>query len=127
MPRKTTGINIASMTISAALAYIEMLAERQRMKYLTAGQGKTMMYLRKETRAKECLADPAPTSENYPMLAATIGVDGSNVTEVATIILARSNAWEAIGASIEAELTRLKIAINSGADIPALFLTIDWS
>lgn len=86
---------------AAATAELGALVGAERRKHLTDLPFQDMVYMRKEVRARECLADPAPDPADYPLLAAEIGITGANVTEVATVVVARADFLEGMAAAIE--------------------------
>lgn len=104
-------INLA--TLKAALkAEIDAAAERERLRYITPGAGQAMTYARKVEQAKAVLAAVDPAPADYPMLAASIGIDGADIMTVANVIVAMDAAWEAIGAAIEAARLNAKKAVD---------------
>lgn len=98
--------------IKAALKVtVDTAAEAERKKYITPGEGQAMTYQRKVEEAKRAILEEEPTADDYTMLAASLGVDGETVKEVATVVLAMDAAWAVIGAGIE------KIRMNTKKDI----------
>lgn len=98
---------------------IDDAAEAERLKYITPGAGQAMTYARKVEQAKAVLAATDPQPEAYPMLAASIGIDGDDLVEVATTIVAMDAAWEVIGGAIEAARLAAKRAVDFAEDAQA--------
>lgn len=92
---------------------VDAAAETERLKYITAGTGQAMTYQRKVDEAKQLQNDTAPTASNYPLLAASIGIDGANLQAVAAVILGMDAAWAQIGAQIE----RLRLTAKQAVDV----------
>ena len=53
---------------------------------------------------------------DYPLLAASLGIDGNTIAEVAAVIIAMDAAWAQIGAAIEAARLGAKQAIDAADD-----------
>lgn len=85
----------------AVLRDIDAEAERQRRRYITPGSGQAMTYARKVEEAHLLKAASDPQPADYPMLAASVGIDGDTVEEVADLVLAMDAAWLKMGADIE--------------------------
>jgi hypothetical protein len=80
---------------------IDEAAEKERLKYITDGAGQAAVYSAKAEEALACLADPSPLLADYPFLAAEIGINGADLTEVANTILAIKASWKVIASTIE--------------------------
>lgn len=91
---------------------IDTAAEAERLKYITPGAGQAMTYARKVEQAKAAQADADPEPGDYPLLAASIGIDGGDVLAVAATVLSMDAAWEQIGAGIEAARLNGKRAVD---------------
>ncbi|KRE07472.1 hypothetical protein ASE63_22495 [Bosea sp. Root381] len=112
---------------SARKSEIDKEAERQRLHWITPGAGQAMTYARKVEEAKAVLAAADPVPADYPMLAASIGIDGADIVAVATTVLAMDAAWAQTGAAIEATRLRTKNNIDQASDIAAvLSITAAW-
>lgn len=103
-------------------AAIDDAAERERLKYVTAGAGQAMEYQQAAAEAERLLAavaadpDHEPDPADYPMLAASIGIDGDDLIEVATTVAGMHGQWQMIGAAIRAARLAAKTAIDAAAD-----------
>lgn len=95
---------------------IDAAAERERMRYITGGAGQAMTYARKVEQARAVQADADPQPADYPLLAASIGIDGVDIQAVAATILGLDAAWEQIGAAIEAVRLSAKRAVDLASD-----------
>lgn len=106
---------------------IDAEAERQRLRWITPGAGQAMTYARKVDQARAVLAATEPRPAQYPMLAASIGIDGADIVAVANTIIAMDAAWEAIGAAIEeARLAGKKAIDNAGTVELAKAVQVTW-
>lgn len=104
---------------------IDAEAEQQRLRFITSGDGQAMMYLRKEAQARAFLADPdAPV----PSLEKEAAATGQTVADVAAAIIARADAWAAIGDDIEATRLGAKKAVADATNIAEIHAaaTVDW-
>lgn len=127
MGRTTTGKSTSLMSVSEAVALIDKLAERQRLRYLTGGEGKGMIYLQKRDEANAASLVGAPSPEDFPMLASTLGVDGESIAEVAATVKAKADVWLVIGAHIEKTSSVAQKAIEDGGDIPSILAGLNWN
>jgi hypothetical protein len=103
-----------------AKAQIDAEAERQRLRWITPGAGQAMTYARKVEQAKAVLAAVDPQPADYPMLAASIGIDGADIVGVANTVVAMDAAWEQIGAAIEAARLTAKQEIDGAGSVAAV-------
>lgn len=114
------GLYVGLDALKAGLkAAIDAAAERERLKYITGGAGQAMTYARKVEQAKAVLAATDPQPADYPMLAASIGIDGDDLVAVASIIVALDAAWELVGGAIEAARLAAKRAVDLAEDAEA--------
>lgn len=112
------GLIIGTLSdIKASLkSAVDTSAEVERLKYITAGTGQAMTYQRKVEEAKRIQADTVPTSADYPLLAASIGIDGVSLQAVAAVVLGMDAAWAQIGAQIERIRLTAKQAVDDAQD-----------
>lgn len=110
----------ASIAIGAVKEYlkasIDAAAEAERLKYITAGTGQAMTYQRKVQEAHAATAEQDPDPADYPLLSASIGIDGPDLAAVAAVILGMDAAWAQIGAAIEAVRLSTKKTIDEAVD-----------
>lgn len=96
---------------------IDTDAEAERLRYITAGTGQAMTYQRKVDEAKRLQADTGPaTATDYPLLGASIGIDGASIQAVAAVVLGMDAAWAQIGAQIERIRLTAKQAVDDALD-----------
>jgi hypothetical protein len=110
-------------------ARIDVDAERQRLRYITGGSGQAMTYARKVEQARAAIADAEPTPESYPLLAASIGIDGATVIDVANVVIGMNAAWEVIGSAIEQVRLSGKATVDAATDeasVRAAFAAVAW-
>lgn len=112
------------------LEKIEGLAERERMKYITAGDGKAMAY---QQNRYECqLFNTGITDYSQLPVATACAVKmGLTVPQVIAIWQANISAWLVRGARIEANLAKAKMdlaamTVNSMADLDNFIVAINW-
>ncbi|WP_449255193.1 hypothetical protein [Bosea sp. (in: a-proteobacteria)] len=98
---------------------IDAEAERQRLRWITPGAGQAMTYARKVEQAKAVLVDHDSMPADYPMLAASIGIDGADLLAVANLVIAMDQSWEQIGAAIEQARLGAKKAVDAAGTISA--------
>lgn len=106
-------------------AAVDGAAERCRSQWLTPGAGQAMVYLRKADEARALVAGgPGP----FPLLAASVGIEGEDQAAVAALVIAREAAWVQIGAQIEALRLAAKVAIEQAEDEVAAraAAAVDW-
>lgn len=101
-------------------AQIDAEAERQRLRWITPGAGQAMTYARKVEQAKAVLSAVDPQPADYPMLAASIGIDGADIVGVANTVVAMDAAWEQIGAAIEAARLTAKQSVDAAGSMAAI-------
>lgn len=80
---------------------VDAAAEAERLKYITPGEGQALTYQRKVDEAKRAISESAPSNDDYPLLAASLGIDGKTLLDVAKVVLEMDGAWALIGAAIE--------------------------
>ena len=112
---------------ASALAQVNAAAEALRARFLTAGSGHAMTYLRKEDEARRF--DPEADAADYPFLAAEAASTGATLADTAALVLAQANAWATLGAAIEGHRRGLIVAIEAAEDlatIAAIDITAGW-
>jgi hypothetical protein len=123
---------------SSLKAQVDGDAERERLKLITAGSGQAMEYQEAYSQAQAALnANGTAKPSDYPMLAATIGVDidpdtGKPATDVLGVARSVKAAYEAFlkaGAAIRGVRLQSKAEINASADADmarAAYDAIKW-
>lgn len=104
---------------TAAKAEIDRQAEAARRRFVTPGSGQLAVYLAKAEEARDLQVDGSPDPANYPLLAASIGIEGESLSAVAGVVLAQRAAWLTVAAAIENKRLGAKAAIDALADPPA--------
>ncbi|MFK0331111.1 hypothetical protein ACIQUB_08310 [Rhizobium sp. NPDC090275] len=94
-------------------ATVDMSAELERGKYITAGSGQAMTYMQKASEASALLASENPVASDYPLLSAEVGITAGTIQEVAAIVNAAFVQWQQIGAAIEAVRLSAKASIDA--------------
>lgn len=106
---------------------IDAEAERQRLRWITGGAGQAMTYARKvdEAKAVQTAGDLDP--KDFPLLAASIGINGDDLKTVAATVLAMDKAWAMIGAAIEAARLAAKKEVDEARTPADVFaVTAAW-
>lgn len=108
-------------------AAIDEAAEAERQKYITAGAGQAMTYQRKVEEARRLADDGEPDPADYPLLSASVGIDGADLAAVAAVVLGMDAAWAQIGAGIETARLAAKAAIDAAeTEVAARAVEIVW-
>ncbi|MBL4838483.1 MAG: hypothetical protein JKY34_12985 [Kordiimonadaceae bacterium] len=100
-----------------------------RSEVASQGYGQEMTYLAKEVEARACIADAAPVAATYPMMAAEVGITGTDLAAVATEVVARADAWKALAGSIERVRLAGKQSIDAAtteAEIDTILTDTSW-
>jgi hypothetical protein len=114
---------------------LDEIAEAERLKYVTPGAGQAMEYQQAAAEAEALLTaiavdpDYEPLPETYPMLAASIGIDGGTLAEVAATVSTMHGQWRQIGSAIRAARLAGKAAIDAAEtaeDAQAAFDAVVW-
>ena len=114
-----------------ALAKLEAAAERERLRYITPGDGKAMAY---QQQRFECqLFNTGITDYSQLTVATALAAKlGVTVPQIVAIWQANINAWLVRGAAIEATLAKAKqdlaaMSVNSQADLDNFLSGINWT
>jgi hypothetical protein len=94
-------------------------AERERARHVTPGSGQVMTYTEKAAQANAVLdlgaeADTLTPEEQiaqFPLLAASVGIETATLREAAELVVARQEAWASLGGAIERARLAGKAAI----------------
>lgn len=108
---------------------IDDAAEAVRQNTITSGSGQAMVYLQKQIEAQLCIKDQSPDPVNYPLLSATVGIEGATVTDVANLVAGLAAAWTTKAAQIERVRLTAKAAItavNSVDEAVAAYAAVSW-
>ena len=92
---------------------VDAIAEQIRLKYLTPGSGQSMVYQEKAIEALAIQNDSNPTNDKYPVLAASLGIEGSSLLDVANLVLSVRSTWVTIATAIETTRLGGKANINA--------------
>ncbi|WP_166304332.1 hypothetical protein [Bradyrhizobium sp. 2S1] len=114
---------------TSLMAKVDAKAEQIRGTYLTIGSGQAMVYQRKGEEVARLANDPDPDPANYPILSATVGIEGATIQEVAALVNATQEAWVKIAAAIETARLGGKAAIDAATSVQAAneaFDAIKW-
>lgn len=116
-------------------ARLDADAETERLKYITAGAGQAMEYQQAAAEADLLLtavaADPEhePDPLQYPMLFASVGIDGDTLVDVATTVATMHGQWRVIGSAIRAARLAGKEEIDAAPTAEAAqaaFDAVEW-
>lgn len=103
-----------------AVETIDRQAEAARGQYITGGAGQAMVYQEKQAEMFRYDADGAPLKENYPLMAAEIGITADTLQGVADAVRKAYNAWRVKGAEIEGVRIRAKDRVKSSTTVDAI-------
>jgi hypothetical protein len=109
-------------------AVVDAAAERERMKYLTAGEGQALVYEAKRTEVARwhSLGDPLnPVAELYPWAAGRAATFDVSIHDVLLEWAGQVDAWTAIGIAIEAVRESAKAAVDAAEDEAAARAAVD--
>lgn len=104
---------------------VDTLAEAERLKYITPGNGQAMTYQQKVTEAQAYKVATNPQASEYPMLLSEVGITAETLDEVADIVLAAFAQWQQIGAIIEAIRLGAKRDIDAAENEAAARALVD--
>lgn len=117
---------------------VSELAERERQRYITPGDGMAMTYREKFEQALsvndigEQAANALSEQEQfnaYPTLAASVGIEAPTLWDCSQLVIARYEAFTAISYSIERARLKAKKEISSALDADAVlaaYEAITW-
>lgn len=109
-----------------AIDQVNYLAGRERLKLITNIPGQDMIYLQKESEALAYLSeDPEPaTLDNYPFLAAEIGITAPTALDVAQTYYTLSGQFKAAGAALENARLGAIVTIENTEDAAVMEATL---
>lgn len=108
---------------------VDSAAENERLKYVTPGQGQSLTYQRKLEEARLATSQDDPPPEDFPFLAASVGIDGDTVKSVAGVVIEMDRQWSSIGASIEKTRLTAKRDIDRAKDaqsVETVLSSLPW-
>lgn len=129
--RKAGVSEVAILTAvkTALKQQVDVSAEAQRLKYITPGAGQAMTYQRKLEQARAASAEQSPKPADYPLLAASVDIDGADIAAVAAVVIGMDAQWEIVGSAIERVRLGAKKSIDEAADVTAAlaaFNAVAW-
>lgn len=116
---------------------VDALAEEARLQFITPGAGQALVYENKRREAEDCLAEVAaaqtPDPQDYPLLAAEVGITAEDLVAVATVVAGLAAQWRTVAAYIEALRLGAKAAIDAvtdgptaAAEVEAIIASLSW-
>lgn len=102
--------------VARARAAVDAAAEAARLTWITPGSGQAMVYQAKVEEAADLVGRGGGNAEDYPLLAASIGIEGATVADVAAAVLAVRAQWLALAAAIERARLGAKHALDALAE-----------
>jgi len=100
-----------------AKAFVDQEAENQRMKYITPGDGQAIVYAKKAQEVQQYRLDQNPDPKNYPLLTASLGIDGDTLEDIASVVESIELQWKKVAADIERKRLLAKRSIQNSASI----------
>lgn len=114
----------------SAITSVDVAAEAERLKYVTGGVGQALTYREKYQQALLVLSSPATaTEEEFPLVAASVGIEADTLLECADLIVERHAAWVEAGARIERVRLQAKRDINAATtweQVNEIVVELDW-
>lgn len=104
---------------AALIDDIDAQAENLLQARITPGFGQTMMYVQKLQQARAVLQDANPLPGNYPLVAASLGVEGATLADVASVVVTAAQQWMVGAAQIERARLQAKANIRSAQTVVA--------
>jgi len=122
---KITLLKNLALAKTNALRAIDAAAERERLRYITAGSGQAMVYKAKQDEAARFVL----SGEIGPLMAAEVGVTAPTVQELAQIWLNMQSLWIYAATQIEVKRLTAKSAVEAAANPAAIdaATNIDWT
>lgn len=120
------------MTVSDYLLAVDSAAERARLSHITGGAGMALTYQEKKDQAIAVLGQPENAEldlADYPVLAASVGIEANTLREAATLVMDRYEAFAEVGGAIERLRLAAKKAIKeagSAEEAKAIFEAVAW-
>lgn len=117
--------------VKAALkTEVDRAAGQLRAQFITVAPGQDMVYLRKAAEAKAYQTEDDPAAADYPILSASVVIEGATLADVAAMVVGKEAQWTKIAAVIEAARLGGKAAIDAAEDAVAACAAaaaIDWT
>lgn len=112
-PQAGPEVDLGELKLALKLT-VDIAAELERQKYITPGSGQAMTY---QAKASEALRYAETDGEGmYPFLSQEVGITGDTLADVAAVVLAMHNQWQAIGSEIEQARLSAKAQIDAAPD-----------
>jgi hypothetical protein len=116
---------------SNAMAKLELNAEKERLKYITPGSGKSMAY-QQQQREVERWEDGQTNPKKFPVATEYALKLNMTVTAVLTMWQTNINNWLIVGSKIEANLAKAKsdltnMVVTSQAELDSFIASVNWS
>lgn len=124
LPPAPTPEDLLARAKAEALAIILSRSRKVRALFLTDLPGQEMIYTAKREEAERLLLDPAAAPEDYPFLAAEIGVTGIDLEDVGRTIRGLASSWLQIGPVMEALRVSANVQVRSAASVDQVDLAI---
>jgi hypothetical protein len=105
--------------------HVDERAEVVRQGYLTPGTGQALTYVLKRAEAEGAVVDPAPTAEAYPLLQASVGIEGDSLRDVAGAVLTASAIATRLLQLIEQSRLGAKRSIKAAATAAEALAVVD--
>lgn len=103
-----------------AIARVNARAGEVRGRYITIAPGQEMIYLGKEAEALHWLASAAPDLQDYPFLAAEVGITAPTPQALAELWRDMAAQWRVVGSAIEQARLGAVAAIEGGVSAGAI-------
>ncbi|QCP84324.1 hypothetical protein EYE35_01115 [Cereibacter sphaeroides] len=108
----------------AGIECINRAADAVRRRYVTAITGQDMLYLRKEAEARNYIAAVDPDLDDYPLIAAEVGITAPTAWQVAQVYLGLSAIWISLAAPLETARLGAIATIETAPDLAIIEATV---
>nr|RDS95568.1 hypothetical protein DWF04_06045 [Cereibacter sphaeroides f. sp. denitrificans] len=108
----------------AGIECINRAADAVRRRYVTAITGQDMLYLRKEAEARNYIAAVDPDLDDYPLIAAEVGITAPTAWQVAQVYLGLSAIWISLAAPLETARLGAIATIETAPDLATIEATV---
>jgi hypothetical protein len=119
--------NLLPLAKGQGIALINFYIGETRKRFITSIPGQDMIYLEKEREAKDYLAleEEPETLQDFPFIAADVGVTAPTPFQVAQVYMNLASAWKVIGPQLEyLRLTTIK-AVNEETSTTRIKLIVE--
>lgn len=113
------------------LTKLEVMAEKERLKYITPGSGKAMAYQQQQREVERWEAGQPISAKKYPVANEYAIKLNTTIEAVLTTWQTNINNWLVVGSKIEANLAKYKVdlsnmTVNDQSDLDNFLASVNW-